>query len=145
MAVSRFGPKTYDIVAFERGKLATTMPQLPNTCQWARNHPPSHASALRTSIWWQSDILAVGCRPAATCVSRHFATPPRPRTTFERAATTQERGNRPRYTDSTYATTVGTSCFVYRTDATPLDGPFLKPTPRAITAGPLSINPSAWS
>ena len=62
---------------------------LPNTCQWARNHPPSHASALRTSIWWQSDILAVGCRPAATCVSRHFATPPRPRTTFRWAATAQ--------------------------------------------------------
>ena len=49
----------HDIVALERGKLTTTTPHLPNTCQWARNHPPSHASALRTSIWWQSDILAV--------------------------------------------------------------------------------------
>ena len=53
----------------------------------ARNHPPSHASALRTSIWWQSGILAVAPPPPAspapaTCVSRHFATPPRPRTTF---------------------------------------------------------------
>ena len=38
---------------------------LPNTCQWARNHPPSHASALRTSIWWQSDILAVAPPPPA--------------------------------------------------------------------------------
>ena len=41
---------------------------------------------LRTSIWWQSDQTS----PApATCVSRHFATPPRPRTTFERAVTAQ--------------------------------------------------------
>ena len=29
------------------------------------------------------------CRPAATCVSRHFAIPPRPRTTFRWAATAQ--------------------------------------------------------